>query len=100
LQFKQFWGHNPLKYIYYGLITCNEIEEFFTILKHVIVSRVMTLRSKKFGKYVVCDELYNSLLQVIKLFKKKFHHISKRIFFMLSIPSRGVQKVESRACQH
>jgi hypothetical protein len=40
------------------------------ILGHVIVSRVMTLRSKKFGKYEVCDGLYNFLLCVINAKKK------------------------------
>jgi hypothetical protein len=35
---------------YYGLIF-NEIEDFFTILKHVIVSRVITLKNKKLEKY-------------------------------------------------
>jgi hypothetical protein len=41
----------------YGLITYNGIEDFSMILGHVIVSRVMTLRSKKSGKYEVCDGL-------------------------------------------
>jgi hypothetical protein len=35
---------------YYGLIF-NEIEIFLTILKHVIVSRVITLKNKKLEKY-------------------------------------------------
>jgi hypothetical protein len=56
------------------------------ILGHVIVSRVMTLRSKKFGKYEVCDGLHNSLLCVINTKKKiKVYHISKRMFFMTYI---------------
>jgi hypothetical protein len=29
----------------------NEIEDFFTIFKHVIVSRVITLKNKKLEKY-------------------------------------------------
>jgi hypothetical protein len=57
----------------------------------------MTFRNKKFGKYVVCDELYNLLLCVIKINFFNVHHISNKIIFMLPIPSRGVQKVESRA---
>jgi hypothetical protein len=37
---------------YYGLIfNFNEIEVFFTILKHVIVSRVITLKNEKLEKY-------------------------------------------------
>jgi hypothetical protein len=36
-------------------------------LGHVIISKVMILRNKKFGKYEVCDGLYNSLLCVIKV---------------------------------
>jgi len=31
----------------------------------------MTLGNKKFGKYEICDGLYNSLLCVIKVKKKK-----------------------------
>jgi hypothetical protein len=54
---------------------------FFTILGHVIVSRVMTFRSKKFGKYVVCDGLYNSILCVIKInFFQCPSHIQKDFF--------------------
>jgi len=49
----------------YEFITHNDIEEFSIILEHVIVSRVMALRNKKFGKFEVCDEFYNSLLCVI-----------------------------------
>jgi hypothetical protein len=49
----------------YGFITHNDIEELSTILGHVIVSRVMALRSKRFGKFEVCDGFYNSLLCVI-----------------------------------
>ncbi len=51
----------------YGLIIYNEIEDFFTILKHVIVLRVVTFRNKKLEKHEICDELYNSLLCVIKV---------------------------------
>jgi len=40
---------------------------FSTILGHAIISNVMILRNKKFGKYEVCDGLYNSLLCVIKV---------------------------------
>ncbi len=65
-----------------GLITYNGIEYFPTILGHPIVSRVMTFNSKKFGKYEICDGLYNSLLCVI--LKVKFFqspsHIQKDIF--------------------
>jgi hypothetical protein len=39
----------------YGFITHNVIEELSTILGHVIVSRVMALKSKKLGKFEVCD---------------------------------------------
>jgi len=54
-----------------------------------MVSRVMTLRSNKFGKYEVSDGLYNSLLCVIKVKKKfKFHHISKGMFFMTNTKKR------------
>ncbi len=45
----------------------NEIEDFFKNLKHVVVSRVITLRNKKLEKYEICDELYNSLLSVTKV---------------------------------
>ncbi len=36
-------------------LPCNGIEDFLTILGHDVVSRVITLRNKKFGKYEVCD---------------------------------------------
>jgi len=39
----------------YGFITHNVIEKLPTILGHVIVSRVMALRSKRFGNFEVCD---------------------------------------------
>jgi hypothetical protein len=48
-------------------ITYNGIEDFSTILGHVIVSKVMTSKSNFFEKYKVCDEPYNSLLCVIKV---------------------------------
>jgi hypothetical protein len=51
----------------YGFIIYNEIEDFFKNLKHVMVSRVITLRNKKLEKYEICDELYNSLLSVTKV---------------------------------
>jgi hypothetical protein len=70
----------------YGFITLNDIEELSTILGHVIISRVMALRSKRFGKFKVCDGFYNSLLCIIKIkIKIKVHHISKRMFFMTII---------------
>jgi len=59
----------------YGFIPHNDIEELSTILGHVIVSRVMALRSKRFGKFEVCDGFYNSLLCVI-IFKKKSKSIT------------------------
>jgi hypothetical protein len=65
----------------YGLIIYNEIEDFFTILKHVIISRVITFRNKKLEKYEICDELYNSLQCIIKV--KEFQsssHIQKYVF--------------------
>jgi hypothetical protein len=37
----------------YGFITFNGIEYLSTILGHAIVSRVMTFRNKKFGKYEI-----------------------------------------------
>jgi hypothetical protein len=54
----------------YGFITHNDIEEISTILGHVIVLKVMALRSKRFGKFEVSDGFYNSLLCVINLKKK------------------------------
>ncbi len=48
-------------------ITYDGIEDFSTILGHVIVSKVMTFKSNFFEKYAVCDGLYNSLLCVIKV---------------------------------
>jgi hypothetical protein len=63
----------------YGLIIYNGIKDF----EHAIVSRVITIRNKKFKKYEECCELYNTLLCVIKVqFVFKVHHISKRMFFM------------------
>jgi hypothetical protein len=53
----------------YGLIIYNEIEDLFTILKHIVVSKVITLRNKKLEEYGICDELYLSLLCVIKVLK-------------------------------
>jgi hypothetical protein len=65
----------------YGLIIYNEIEDFFTILKHVLVSRVITLKNKKLEKYEICDELYNSLLCVIKIKRiSKFITYPKKCF--------------------
>jgi hypothetical protein len=66
----------------------NGIEKKFTILGHVLISRVMTLRNKKFGnmKYVMDLIVCNK-----KLKKFKVHHISKRIFSW-PIINRGVQK--------
>ncbi len=53
---------------------------------HVIVLRVMTLKSKKFGKYEVCDGLYSFLSCVIKVKKiQSPSHIKNnilRVFFM------------------
>ncbi len=68
LQSRQFRGHNSLKKCY-EFITYNEIEGFFTNLKHVIVSRVMTLRKFFFGKYEICDGICSSLLCAIKKIK-------------------------------
>jgi hypothetical protein len=69
--------------ICHGFIICNGIEDFPTILKHVIVLRVMTFMKKKFGKYEVCDGLHNSLLIMCNhfFFKFKVHHISKKDVF-------------------
>jgi hypothetical protein len=50
-------------------ITYNGIEDFSTILGHVTVSKVITFKINFFEKYKVCDELYNSLLCVIKVKK-------------------------------
>jgi len=50
-------------------ITYNGIKDFSTILGHVTVSKVMTFKINFFEKYKVCDELYNSLLCVIKVKK-------------------------------
>jgi hypothetical protein len=47
--------------------THNGIEDFPTILEHVIVPSFMTLRSKMFRKYEVHDGLYHFLLCVIKV---------------------------------
>jgi hypothetical protein len=64
-----------------GFITYNGIEGFSTNLRHAIVSRVMTLRSKKFGNYEICDGLYSSLLYVIKILKiQSSSHIQKNVF--------------------
>jgi hypothetical protein len=52
-------GSQSIKKKSYGLITYNGIDDFFTILGHVIISRV---KSKKFGKNKVCDGFCNSLL--------------------------------------
>jgi hypothetical protein len=49
------------------LLPCNGIEDFPTVLGHDVVSRVITLKNKKIGKYEVCDEFYNSSLCVIKV---------------------------------
>jgi hypothetical protein len=38
-------------------IPCNGIEKIPTILGHNVISRVITFRNKKFGKYEVCDGL-------------------------------------------
>ncbi len=75
------------------LITYNGIEYFPTILGHPIVSRVMTFRNKKFGKYEICDGFYNSLLCVIL----KVNFFSKCITypkgcFSWPILNRGAQK--------
>jgi len=54
------FGVRVHKKMCYGFNTHNYIKELSTILGHVIVSRVMALRSKNFGKFEGCDGFYNS----------------------------------------
>jgi hypothetical protein len=65
LQSRQFQGHLPWNKLWTH--THNGIEDFPTILEHVIVPTFMTLRSKMFRKFEVHDGLYNFLLCVIKV---------------------------------
>ncbi len=53
-----------------------ELKKKITILGHALISKVMTLRNKKFGEYEICDGSYNFLLCVIKVKK-----ISKSITY-------------------
>jgi hypothetical protein len=73
-------------------ITYKKIEIFFPQIWDVILSRVMTLEIKLFGKIEVYDGLYNCLLCVIIV-----HFFSKSITYskeFLSWPklNGGVQK--------
>ncbi len=61
-----------------------ELKKISPILD-MLVSRVMTFRSKGFEKYEICDGLNNYLLCVIKSKKLKVHHISKGMFFITNI---------------
>jgi len=69
-------------------------------LGHAKVSRIMTLKSKRFRKYEVCDGLYKFLSCVINVLKNfKVHHIiSKRIFSITKLYKiKMLKKVENKA---
>jgi hypothetical protein len=57
-----------------------ELKIFPTILGHIILSKVITLKIKKFGEIEVCDQLHNYLLCVIKVHKFKIHPYPKGCF--------------------
>ncbi len=59
---------------------------------HVIISKVMILRNKKFGKYEVCDGLYNSLLCVIKVKENSTSITYPKGCSSWPILNKGVQK--------
>jgi hypothetical protein len=68
-------------FIFFAFIIYNGIEDFSTNLRHAMISRVMTLRNKKFEKYEICVGLYNSLLCVIQLkINSNFITYPKRFF--------------------
>ncbi len=56
-------------------------------MEHDIVSKITTLRKKKFGKYEICDGFYNSLLSIIKI-----KNMSKSMTYSWPILNKGVQK--------
>lgn len=76
LQSRKFMNHNPLKKCVMNSLLIMKLKIVFTIVGHVILLKVMTLKIKKFEIFELFDGFYNFLFCPIKV-----HNFSKVITY-------------------